>query len=154
MDYTIRSAEKSDLDAIADMAMEMHPQSSFAPLTFSRGRLIATLETMLDANQGVFVAEVEGKVVGCLVAYIARPYFSMDWGGYEHALYVAPGFRKGRLALALVETFVNWAKAHKVRQIRPATSTGEIGRGAAVLYRAAGFEPVGETFVMTCEVAP
>jgi len=154
MEFIIRPAEKDDLDTVADLAEQMHPGTSYAPLTFSRGKFIATLETMIDAKQGLFAAVVDDKLVGGIVGYIARPYFTLDRVAYEHALYIAPDFRRGPLAMALVQTFVKWAESQNARQIRPATSTGEIGKGAALLYRAAGFEPVGETFVKTCEVAP
>jgi len=151
-EYRVRAAQVQDIPAIIEIARGMHDESSYAPLRFDGRWLAANLQHMLDNGQGLFCATLEDVVVGGIICYTDRTIFSLDLVAFEHVLYLAPEHRRGRLALRLVKKFIDWAKAKGCVQIRPGVTTGDVGKNAVLLYKAAGFQQVGETFVMDIAV--
>ena len=89
------------------------------------------LELLLEAG-GLFVAEVDGAVVGTLIA-------AWDgWRGNMYRLAVEPGRRRRGIARALVDAGHAYLRSRGARRV-----TALVGRGqeeAAALWLAAGYE--------------
>lgn len=76
-------------------------------------------------RRAVFVAEVEGKMAGFLLAALERPpgIFMEREYGYMAAVYVQEPFRGKGVGRALVANGLGWFSNHRVSRVRIATDS-------------------------------
>jgi L-amino acid N-acyltransferase YncA len=143
----LRLATEADIPTLVEMGVDMFAGSSFAALTYAPDK---AGEFMRRGIKGAFLAvSVEGEggaITGCIYGDVIEPWYTSDCMGIEHFLYVRPEHRGSRAALMLVRAWIRWCVSSGAKQLRPATAakSAEADR----LYRAVGFEPVGQLYVM------
>lgn len=125
-EVTIRQATRSDIDAIADLWMELiayhaerDPRFGLPPN--GRDRYILHLRDALqDAKYRVLVAENGGRIVGYVSGYIADnpPVFPNPRYGFVADLYVANGCRRHGAGRRLVGALVTWFRAKGLRNVQ------------------------------------
>lgn len=104
-----------------------------------------------NLNNSMFfcnVLEVDGKIVGCMSAEVARFRFSKQVYATDNITYIFPQYRSLAAITGLVRSYVAWAKERKVRQVRWGQSTGFKMDKFASLAKRLGFEQIGAQFMM------
>jgi GNAT superfamily N-acetyltransferase len=148
----LRLATPADVPLMVELGAQMHAESSFAPMTFSREKVAASL---LHGIQTAFVAvslDDRGEISGAIHGDVIEPWYSTDRMGVELFLYVRPQCRGSRAALMLLRAWIAWCAGSGAKQIRPATAA--TSEAADKLYRALSFTPVGALYVMNQKEFP
>jgi GNAT superfamily N-acetyltransferase len=143
----IRDATEQDLDAIVELGLEMHAESSYRDLRFDPGKVRSFMSGLI-VTQYVRVYEKDGQLLGGMAGLITPTWFSDDLSATDIALMVSKEHRGSLIAVRLIKDFVRWATDRGATQIRPGVTTGAVGDAGARLYEALGFEAVGTTYVL------
>lgn len=143
----IRDATEQDLDAIVELGLEMHAESSYRYLQFDQEKVRSFMAGMMG-QQYVRVYEKDGQLLGGMAGMVVQPWFSTDLYAVDVAVFVSQEHRGSMAAVRLIKDFVVWAKECGAKQIRPGVTTGDVGSAGSRLYEALGFEPVGTTFAL------
>lgn len=143
---TVRQAtiEQDDLRALIRLGAEMHPVSSFADLAFDPrhwGHFL--IELITHPSHVVFVAEVDGEIVGGLAASATVSMFGPDMVASEHGIFVKPRRRATGAAQLLIDAYLTWAKEMGVRRVNAGNSAGMDDSRYVRLMEHYGFERVG-----------
>ena len=150
----IRPAVVQDVLHLAEIGRVLHEQSSFAGMAYDPDASASYLLSLIvNTNPAidyfVYVAENDaGEVVGGMAGYCAKSWFGPDRTASDISLFIIPEARGGMTAVRLVKAYIEWAKAHGARQIRPGVSTGAIGSAAEGLYSRLGLSRVGSLFCL------
>lgn len=140
----VRLAVMEDLDAIVALAHEMHQESpTYSKLEFNDEKFLDHLGRL----HRVFVAEVNGTVVGMMGCYAQQTSFSLELIAFESGLFITKEHRGGRLALALIKAYEEWAMSQGVARINLGTSTGIEADRVKALYERLGYTHVGYSFI-------
>ena len=142
---TIRPATEADIPYLIMLASVMHAESSFASVPFDAEVLALTVIRLLDDQQFVMLAEIDGRIVGAMLGAATPFAFSHAMMAQDVALFVHPGARGRLVSVRLVHAFEDWAKQHDCLQIRPNVSSG--CEAACRLYGLLGYRPVGVSFL-------
>lgn len=137
----IRSYRDGDRDAVLALAPRLaqgvaawrHPD---AVLVAVRGWVSAALGRAADSGQAVFIAEVDGQVVG-FVSVAERTHFTGVTDGYVGELVTAAQWGRrgvGRLLMARAE---EWARARGLAHLT--LETGAANYAAQAFYTALGY---------------
>lgn len=142
----IRQAALADLDTLTAFIPGIMAETSYCGLAFDLNRARAFIEEMITENRYVAVIEKDGEIIGGMVGDLYQPWYSTDFIGIEHSIYVLPAHRNGRYSLQLIKCFIDWCRENGAKQIRPGIASGnwQVNR----LYQAIGFTPVGANFLM------
>ena len=143
---TLRKATEADIPTLVEMGAGMFEGSSFAPLTYCPEKAAQTMVHGIRTAMLLVTVADDGTITGAIQGDVIEPWYSSDRMGVELFLYVRPEYRGTRAALKLVAAWARWCVASGAKQLRPATAakSAEADR----LYRALGFEPVGQLYVM------
>lgn len=141
---TIRAATLDDVPVMVELGRRMHEESSYRTMTYSAERVAETAKLLVEHGFAL-VAEKNGEVIGGMMGDVITPWYTTERMGTDYALYIAPEHRNGLLALKLVKRFEEWCVSMGATRIRPGVSTGSISAGK--IYRALGYQPVGECFM-------
>lgn len=144
----IRKATIEDIPAIVRMGERLHNESSFSPISYC-GERVAQAASALISHGFAVMAETDGTVIGGMMGDVLTPWYSTERMGIDYTLYIEPEHRNGILAIRMVRMFEEWCKSMGAVQIRPGVSTGHMSAGK--LYRALGYQQVGECFVKNVE---
>jgi len=140
----IRKATLDDVQHIVRMGERLHNESSFSSILYS-GERVAKISAVLIEYGFAVVFEKDGAVVGGMLGDVVTPWYSTERMGIDYSLYIEPEHRNGTAAIRMVKMFEDWCISMGAVQIRPGVSTGH--KSAGKLYRALGYEQVGECFV-------
>jgi GNAT superfamily N-acetyltransferase len=145
----VRRALASDFAALVTMGEDMHDESPrFAGLGYSRERCFELLAGLSASPSGlVLVAEQGGELVGMVLGFVTRHFFSDDLTGSELVVYVTPHARGGSAAVKLIRHFEDWARELGAVDIVLGVSTEVQADRTAKLYQRLGFTPSGHTLV-------
>jgi GNAT superfamily N-acetyltransferase len=80
---------------------------------------------------------------------VLAPYYTTERMGTDFGLYISPEHRTGMTAFRMVKEFEKWCTEMGASTIRPGVSTGS--ESAVKLYKALGYESVGELFMKKLE---
>ena len=112
---TLRLAEPSDLDAVAQLAVALRDDTHWRDVDFTPDPeaislwLLAVLST--TTNHVLYVAEQEGQVVGfCLGLLTVHPLVAQVPVIYEQGWYITPEVRSGTLGMDLWHLVVEWGR--------------------------------------------
>lgn len=141
----IRDATFDDLPQLVELGRVMHAESPrFARLTFSAGRLHLTLAALIEAGQFLRVGTDEaGAVVGGMAGMVTQHWASDDLVANELALFVAPEYRGGLLAVRLLTRYLQWAAERGAVIIQAGVTTGVDTETTARLYERMGLKRCG-----------
>lgn len=107
----IRRGTIDDIDALIEMASPFLNYSKYSEFTeIDPDEIAFSLCNILD-NGVIFVAEIDGKVVGAIVGMMSQFWFSRKTKlAAELAWWVKAEHRKGTVGIRLLTTFEEWAK--------------------------------------------
>ena len=148
----VRRALGSDLATIVSMGESMRNESPrFARLGYSYERVFELLAGLSASPHGlVLVAEQDGEIVGMLLGFVGKHFFSDDLTANELVVYVAPQARGGTASVKLIRYFESWAKQLGVADITLGVSTEVHAERTAEFYQRLGYAPSGITLVKRC----
>ena len=147
---TIRRAVPGDYDAICEMADLMDaPQRAALPDRFRKPsgpvRLRdRTAKLMRDPDTFLAVAELDGRVVGVTNCGLLRmgdyPQKHPITSLLVRGLVVRPELRRRRIATALVEKAIEWARANGATEVQ--ANVYDFNQPAAAFFAALGLAPL------------
>lgn len=142
----IRSATADDIPRIIELGVTMHATTSYSSLDYIHGKAAAFLLELIDGEGVVFVAVVDGEIVGAMVGGIVDEWFNHDLIAHDYALFVLPTRRNGIIALRLINAFIAWARLKGAKQVQMGICTGVQVESIGRLYQAAGFRLRGPLY--------
>ena len=144
----IRNANPNDIERMVFLGREMHAESEYKQYDFDDEVTTRTLTNIVgDSVAGIaLVAESDGVIVGGIVGYVAPHYFGKCRVASDLALFVTKEERRGRLALRLINKFIERATELGADQISLGTTTGVESERVKQLYERMGFKHVGYVF--------
>lgn len=138
----VRAATLNDLTAIMDFSKKANDASiTYAPMGYNAVIWRRTLkDVMADPSNVVLIARDADAVVGLLVGMKAP----MPWcGGFCATDLVFAAFKGGDL---LLQAFVRWCDAKKIRRIDMGVSEPGRIRAKDRLFASAGFSKAGRVY--------
>lgn len=137
----IRQATRDDMQALHRMArhfIEYGKHATFMSITDAD--LEASIGRLLDAGLCVFVAELNGDVVGMLVAAITSPWFAPHIRmASELAWWMEPEARGTTIAIRLVKEYESWAVKHGAQIITMSSLSNESADRVGNMLRRLGY---------------
>ena len=126
----LRAAAEPDAGALADLCGELGYPTDTATM-------IARLnEARSDTNRAVIVAEVDGRVVGCLELAVQSAFENGTWPEIR-GLVVDAKCRSGGIGAALVTFAKRWSRERGFKRLR--VRTNEIRTRTHAFYEREGF---------------
>ncbi|MCS7115081.1 MAG: GNAT family N-acetyltransferase [Candidatus Bathyarchaeota archaeon] len=109
----IRHADEKDLKEIVRLSEklgleESNMDSMISPLPSEFQNPKWILKNMRGENTVVFVAEVEGKIVGYSLGWISRPWGYKGKRGYICDCFVEKSYRRQSIGEALIKAMLEW----------------------------------------------
>jgi len=144
----IRPARHDDIPRLVELGTLLHDTSSYARRSLNPEKVTRFLAQLIDGLGVVFVAEVDGEVVGGFAGAVTEQWFSDDLIAYDYSFFIEPSKRQGLIAIKLILAFQEWAKAKGAKEIQMGITTGVHVEGTTKLYRRLGFEYNGPLFRM------
>jgi GNAT superfamily N-acetyltransferase len=142
----IRPAKLSDVPRIVEVGAVLHHDSTYSAMQFNRAKVAALMESLINGQGVVFVAERDGVVVGGIAGGVTAHWFSDELTGFEYSFFVLPEARHGLIAMKLLLAMKAWCKAKGAKTLRIGITTGINVEGTARFYRHMGFHDAGNLF--------
>lgn len=143
----IRAAKHSDVPRLVELGTMLHQISSYSTLNFSAEKTAAFLHELINGQGGVvFVAEINGEIVGGMAGGIVDQWFSDDLIAYDYSIFIEPSRRSGFTARRLVLAFVEWSRLRGARHVQLGIGTKLNVEGTSKLYQSLGFEVFAPLF--------
>lgn len=143
----IRPATIDDIPRIVDLGKMLHQESRYAPISFNEEKVATLMRYLIEKDGVVFVAEVDGEIVGGIAGAITEFWFSSETQAFDYSFFLAPEARHGMQAVRLMSAFENWARIHGARQIDMGITTDINVDKSARLYTGMGYKECGKLFV-------
>lgn len=143
----IRPANHSDIPRIIELGAILHATTSYARLDFLPEKVAVFMGDLINGAGVVFVAEVDGVVVGGMAGGVVDQWFNDDLIAYDYSLFVEPGRRNGIIAARLVRTFEEWARIKGATQMHMGIGTDVNVAGTSRLYESLGLKHFGPLFI-------
>lgn len=150
----IRTGEKKDTEQLWELAKQAHRETRYSRFPMDRNfvEFQYTYGVEHPYEQTTIVAEVEGKIVGFIMAFVRSFWFGPARAAHDLMLYVHPDFRNSSAAPRLVDAYVKWAKHVGAEDIWLGTTTGireyDVGR----FFERQGFTRLGGVYVFNQDV--
>jgi GNAT superfamily N-acetyltransferase len=148
--FMIREATLDDVPGIIGLGKQIHAASTYNNTPFNPNAVSLKAVTMIRRDfSTILLAEHDGNPVGVLPAWISPSFFCNELIACEQVVYVSPEYRRYRHGIALIKTYVAWAKRNNASDIRIGniggmTDDDNYGRLLARL----GFTRTGGMYVM------
>ena len=138
----IRSATPADrefLSALADRLADFDRPAWRSHAEIAEGDRRALFDALDRPQSGteLFVAELDGKLAGCLLLWTLEDYFSQQWHAHVSVIAVAKHVEGRGVGRALMAHAEAWARRHGHRSIT--LSVFEGNRRAQALYESVGY---------------
>ena len=144
----IRPFTPADIPAMMVLGSQMHAESLYAPLNYSGVRLHEVAENMITNDDWWSVVdERDGEIVGMIIAFMHKPFFSEDQVAMDLLLYVKKECRGSTTALRLIKLYVDWARQKGATWCMLGISTGVGIERTGAFYNRMGFKSHGPMFV-------
>ncbi|MDR1276569.1 MAG: GNAT family N-acetyltransferase [Candidatus Accumulibacter sp.] len=142
----IRPAKTDDVPRIVELGRLLHAASSYATQRFDEDKVADTMRALIGGSGVVFVAEIDGVVVGGIAGAVTEPWFSREKIAFDYSFFIDPARRHGVMAVRLLKTFFDWARRMGAERIHMGITTGVNVEETARLYRALGMKDAGALF--------
>lgn len=139
----IRPAKHSDVPRLIELGILLHATSSYRNLNFSHDKAANFLHSLINGVGVVFVAEIDGVVVGGIAGALTDQWFSDDLIAYDYSLFIDPAKRHGITARRLILAFESWATIKGAKQLHMGIGTGINVEGTVRLYQSCGLNHFG-----------
>ena len=141
----IRTADIPDMDAICELASEMHEQSIYSDIKPDETKFRLFVAGIMGSKGGIvlLIVDEDDKPQGFLLGVLEELFFSRQRMATDLAVYVREGYRN--LAPRLFKTFITWAESKsRVVQVTLGISSG-IGdpERTGKMYEKLGFTQIG-----------
>ena len=137
----IRPAKHSDVPRLIELGTLLHATSSYSAMAFNAAKSGNFLHELINGPNGVvFVAEVEGLVVGGMAGAVVDQWFNDDLVAYDYSLFIEPTKRHGVTAIRLIRAFEAWARIKGAKHMQMGIGTGVNVEGTSRLYQSLGLE--------------
>jgi GNAT superfamily N-acetyltransferase len=143
--YKVRKGGQEDLLGVLVLAKEF---SIEAPKThkFHLEKTNSFLNTAIESpNMEIFVAEVDGQIVGFMIAVVTEFWMSKLVIASDLAWFVTKEFRGHRVAIKLLKTFEAWGKANGANYLGMADIEGI--QNLSKLYNKLGYKTCETTYL-------
>ena len=141
----IRHADEKDLEEIVRLSKKlgrdesaMDSMISPSPSEFQSPSWI--LKNIKGENTVVFVAEVEGKIVGYSLGWVSQPWAYKGKRGYICDCFVEKSFRRRGIGKALVKAMLEWFTSKGVECVEADVYSSNVP--SLKLFKKLGFEEV------------
>ena len=145
----IRIGTLDDKEQLWELAQRAHRETRYGRFPMDRNFVDFqyTYGVTHPNEQTTIVADVEGRVVGFLMAYCRCFWFGPSRSAYDLMLYVHPDHRSSSAAPRLVQAYVNWAKSVGAEDIWIGSSTGIREHDVGRFFERMGFNRIGGVYV-------
>lgn len=143
----IRPATIEDIPRIVELGNMLHQESRYAAISFSEEKVAALMKHLIQVDGVVFVAEVDGEIVGGIAGGVTEFWFSTEKQAFDYSFFLAPDARHGMQAVRLMVAFESWAKLRGARQVDMGITTDIHVDKSARLYTGMGYKDCGKLFV-------
>lgn len=143
----IRPATIADIPRIIELGTILHQTTSYAAQPFNPEKAAAFMAALIGGEGVVFVAEIDGVVVGGMAGGIVDQWFNDDLIAYDYSIFVEPTRRNGIIAARLIRVFEEWARIKGAKQINMGIGTDVNVAGTSRLYESLGLKHFGPLFV-------
>lgn len=142
---TIRLAQLSDLERIADIGAVLHSESEhFQRCRYAPEKVRAFLGALLQSADGlVLVVEKGGEIVGGIAAMVAEQWYSFDRIATDVSVFILPEHRGGTAPARLLNAYREWAASRGAVYALAGISTCVTVERTQALYEALGARYVG-----------
>ncbi|MDQ7965510.1 GNAT family N-acetyltransferase [Pseudomonas plecoglossicida] len=144
----IRPATHDDIPRLVELGAIMHSTTSYSHLDYLPEKVGRFLGQLIDGLGVMFVAEVDGVLVGGLAGAVTEQWFNDDLVAYEYCVFVEPSKRQGLLAMKMVLAFQEWSKIKGAKEIHMGVTTDVNVDGTTRLYSRLGFKYAGPVMKM------
>jgi GNAT superfamily N-acetyltransferase len=145
----IREAKPEDIDAIYKLGRECH---DLAATKFRIDAVQARKTVAMFVNSPryfAYIKEVDGEILGALLGFVERVWFSMDKEASDLFFYVRSDPRSIGAGKILLKRFIRWGYEHGANGISMAVSFGgSKAVDTGKIYRKLGFATVGGVFLL------
>lgn len=152
----IRQANEGDLQQIVQLSEKLEKDESTMdsmisslPSEFQNPKWI--LKNIKGENTVVFVAEVDGKVVGYSLGWISQPWAYKGKRGYICDCFVEKSYRRRGIGKALIKAIVDWFVNKGVECVEADVYSTNIP--SLMMFKALGFEEIFKRLRFTVDYA-
>jgi len=148
----IEQASTSDVAGLIALGSVMHKESpAFRGIDYDQETVAELIHLQLDDPLGIVMIvrdRADGKIVGGFIGGVAPLWQSKrTLGLYDYALFLLPDYRRGRLAVELLNEVFENAKHLGATVIQLGHATGLNPDRGDRLYEYLGLQRVGSVFV-------
>lgn len=149
----IRVATEADIPTIVDIGRRLHVESTQHSKRDFDVNKVETLFKRLIAGEGVvFVATINGVVIGGMAGGIAEDWFGSDKQAFDYSICIDPEFRMGVIAYRLVRAFLSWSKAMGAKSVQMGVTTGIHPEATGRFYESFGFQKLGGIYELEIQL--
>ena len=98
----IRPATVEDIPRIIELGHKLHMTSRYAAQEFDPGVAASFIEGLISGHGVVFVAVINGQIVGGFAGGIVEQWFSTQKVAYDYSFFIEPEHRSGITAIKLL----------------------------------------------------
>ncbi|QXG34033.1 GNAT family N-acetyltransferase [Pseudomonas viridiflava] len=139
----IRPATHEDTPALVELGALLHQISSYSSMAYNPAKAAQFLDALIDGLGVVFVAVVDGEVVGGFAGAVTEQWFSDDLIAYDYSFFVDPARRQGLLSRKLALAFQEWARIKGAKQLHMGVGTGLHVEATTRFYESLGLKHFG-----------
>lgn len=144
----IRVATTDDIPRILELGNLLHQTSSFSRHPFDEAKVDALMRNIMAGAGVVYVAEIDGVVIGGIAGGITEFWFCNEKIGFDFSFFIHPDYRGGMSAPRLIVAFKEWARLNGAVEIHMGVTTGIHTEATGRLYEKMGFELAGPLYKM------
>ena len=143
----IRHANEEDLQQIVKLSEKLGRDESamdymVSPLPSEFQNPAWILKNIKGENTAVFVAEVEGKIVGYSLGWVSQPWSYKAKRGYICDCFVEKSYRRRGIGTALIKAMLEWFKNKSVECVEADVYSSNTP--SLILFKNLGFEEVSK----------
>lgn len=151
-DFKIRRANESDLQQIVRLSEKLGKDESamdsmVSPLPSEFQNPNWILKNIRGENTVVFVAEVEGKIVGYALGWVSQPWSYKSKRGYICDCFVEKSYRRRGIGTALIRAMLKWFGNKGVECVEADVYSSNTP--SLTLFRNLGFKEVSKRLRLT-----
>jgi ribosomal protein S18 acetylase RimI-like enzyme len=141
----IRHADEKDLQEIVRLSEKLGRDEStmdsmISPLPSEFQSPSWILKNIKGENTAVFVAEVEGKIVGYSLGWVSQPWAYKGKRGYICDCFVEKSYRRRGIGMALLKAMLEWFINKGVKCVEADVYSNNVP--SLKLFKRLGFEEV------------
>lgn len=148
MALEVKALRVVEMATLMGLAKSMHGESLFCSFPFDEERVFKLMHRFICHPAGCSIGVYDDdRLVGAAFGEVVEDFWCGVPIGTDHALYVEPGARQGRVGIKLLRAFEDWCFAHGAEIVRPVVFAGINNERAGMLFKALGYEQAGGIYM-------